>query len=64
MLKKQKNIRFSGAGDSHQNWTEKCAIKMIVTMKMTMFTNTSIRCPDDTFSTDFFPTETDYTVWI
>ena len=30
MLKKQKNIRFSGAGTSHQNGAEERAIKTVV----------------------------------
>ena len=52
ILKKQKNIRFSGAGASHQNGESERAIKTLVTMSRTMLMHAALRCPEDTFSTD------------
>ena len=53
LLKTQQNIRFSGAGTSHQNGAVDCTINMVVNMTRTMFMHTMMRCPKDTLSTDF-----------
>ena len=63
LLKKHKNIRFSGAVTSHQNGAVHCDIKAVVTMESTMLMQTALRCPDDAFSTDLWPTPMDYYVW-
>ena len=59
LLKKQKNVRFSGAGASNQNGATERAIKMVVTMERTMLIYAEIRCPHDTFYTDIWPMEMD-----
>ena len=64
MLKKQKNIRFSGVGASHQNGAEERAIKTFFTMERTMLMNTALRCPEDTFTTDLWPMAMHYAVWV
>ena len=63
-LKKQKKIRFSGAGASHQNGAAERNIKTIVTMARTMLMHAARSCPEDTFSTDLCPMEMDYDVWV
>ena len=45
LLKKQQKIRFSGAGDSHQNGAADRAIKTVVTMERTMLMHAALRCP-------------------
>ena len=62
LLKKQKNIRFSGDGASHQNGAAESAIKTLVTMTRTTLMNAALRCPEDTVSTDIWPMEIDYSV--
>ena len=62
LLKKQQNIRFSGAGASHQNGAAERAIKTVVTMARTMLMHTELRCPEDTFSTDIWSVAMDYSV--
>ena len=64
MLKKQKKIRFSGAGASHQNGAAECAIKMVVTMKSTMLMHAALICPEDTLSTDLWPMAMYYDLWV
>ena len=64
LLKKQKKIRFSGAGASHQNGAAERAIKMVVTMARTMLMNAALRCPEDTLSTDIWPMAMYYAVWV
>ena len=64
ILKKKKKIRFSGAGALHQNGSEECDIKTLVTMTRTMLMYTALRCPDDTLSTDLWPRAMDYYVWV
>ena len=46
------NIRFSGAGASHQNGASKHIIKTVVNMQMTMLMHAALICPKDTFYTD------------
>ena len=53
MLKKQKRIRFSGDGASHQNGAVERTIKMTVNMERTTSMHTALICTKDTFSTDF-----------
>ena len=64
LLKNQQNIRFSGAGASHQNGAVEHFIKTIVTMARTMLMHTDLICPEDTFSTYLWPMEMDYSVWV
>ena len=63
-MKKQKNIRFSEAGASHQNGAAERAIKTVVTMARTMVMHSALRCPEDTISTYIWPMEMDYAVWV
>ena len=53
LLKNQQKIRFSGAGSSHQNGAAECAIKTVVTMKMTMLMHAALRCTYEKLSTEF-----------
>ena len=64
LLKQQKKISFSGAGASHLNGEAERAINKIVTMARTMFMNIALRFPEDTLSTDLWPTVMDYAVWV
>ena len=64
MLKKQKKIRFSWAGSSHQNGAAERAIKTVVTMASNILMHDVLRCPEDTLSTDLWPTKMDYYVWV
>ena len=64
LLKKQKNIRFSEAGASHQNGAAERTIKTVVTMERIMLMHSALRCPEETFSTDIWPMEMDYAVWV
>ena len=64
LLKKQQKIRFSGAGASHQNGAAERAIKTVVTMARSMLMHSALRYPEETFSTDLWPTEMDYAVWV
>ena len=64
LLKKQKKIRFSGSGASHQNRSAERAIKTVVTMARTMLIHAALRCFKETFSTDTFPMAMDYSVWV
>ena len=63
-MKNQKNIRFSGAGASHKNGAAERAIKTVVTMTRTMLMHAALRCPEEKFSTDLWPMEMDYAVWV
>ena len=53
LLKNKKNIRFSGAGTSHQNGAVEGTIKMVVTMVSTILMHAVLICPKETFSTNF-----------
>ena len=64
LFKKQQKIRFSRAGASHQNGEAERSIKTVVTMESTMSMHNALRCPEDTFSTDIWPMEMDYAVWV
>ena len=64
LLKKQQKIGFSGAGTSNQNGAAERTIKTVVTMEMTMLMHAALRCPEDTLSTDIWPMEMDYAVWV
>ena len=64
LLKNQKKIRFSGSGASHKNGAAECAIKTVVSMARTMLMHAALRCPEDTLSTDLWPMEMDYAVWV
>ena len=61
LLKKQKNISFSGDGASHQNGAAERTIKRVGTMARTMLIHAALRCPEDTF---FLPMEMDYSIWV
>ena len=63
LLKKQQNIRFSGAGASYQNGAAERAIKTIVTMERTMLMHAALRFPDENFSTDIWTMAMDYDIW-
>ena len=64
LLNKQQKIRFSGAGDSHQNGAAERAIKMVVNMARTMLMHDALRCPEDKLSNDLCPMAMDYDVWV
>ena len=64
LLKQQQKIRFSGAEASHQNGAPERSIKMVATMETTMLMHAALRCPEDTLSTDFWPMEMQYYVWV
>ena len=64
LLNKEQKIRFSGASALDQNRLVERAIKMVVTMARNMLMYTALICPDYTFSTDLWPTEMDYAVWV
>ena len=49
LLKKQKNIRFSGTGASHQNGTAERAIKTVVTMERTALMHNAVIYPEYIF---------------
>ena len=61
---KHQKIRFSGAGASHQNGAAKSTIKTVVTMTGTMLMHSALRYPEETLSTDIWPMEMDYDVWV
>ena len=63
-MKKQQKIRFSRDGASHQNVVAERAIKRVVTMSRTMLMHAALRCPEDTLSTDLWPTAIYYAVWV
>ena len=64
LLKKHQQVRFSGAGASHQNGATERVIKTVVTTTRTVLTNVVLVCPKDTFTNDIFPMMMDYAVWI
>ena len=64
LLNKYQKIIFSGSGASHQNGAVERAIKTVVTISRTMLMHTALRCPEDTLSTDIWPMEMDYVVWV
>ena len=64
LLKNQQNIRFSGAGASHQNGAAEHAIKTVVTTEIIMLMHAALICPEDTLSTDILPIAMDYAVWV
>ena len=64
ILKKQQNIIFSGDGASHQNGAEERATKTVVNILRAMLMHAALRFPEDTFSTDLWPMEIYYSVWI
>ena len=64
LLKKQQNIRFSGAGASYQNGASERAIKMLVTMASTMFLHAALRFTENILSTDLWTMAMYYDVWV
>ena len=64
LLKNQQNIMFSGAGASYQNGAVEHSINTVVTMSRTMLMHTALICPEETLSTDIWPMEMDYSVWV
>ena len=63
-MKKQRKIRFSGAGASYENGAAERAIKTVVTMARTILMHAALRCPEDTFPTDLWQMAMDYAVWV
>ena len=63
LLKKQKKIRFSGAGASHQNGSAERAIKTVFTIARTILMHAVLRCPEDTLATNIWPMAMNYAVW-
>ena len=64
MLKKQQQIRFSGAVNSHQNGASERAIKTVVNMERTTLMQAALRCYEKKSSTDLWPMAMDYAVWV
>ena len=60
LLKKQQKIKFSGSGASHQNGSAERAIQVVVTTERIMLMHSALRCPEDSLSTDLWPTAMDY----
>ena len=60
LLKKQKYIRFSGAGASHKNGAVECAINMVVTLSSTMLTHPALICPEENVFTHICPMQMYY----
>ena len=63
-LKKQKKIRFSRAGASHQNGATERTIKTTVTVERTRFMHAVLICPEEKFCTNIWKMSMDYSVWI
>ena len=63
MLNKQKNVRFMGAGASHQHGGEERTTKIVVTMASTMLMHAALRCPEKKIPTDLLPLVID-DVWV
>ena len=63
-LKNQQKIKFSAAGDSHQNGEAERAIKTVVTTTRTMLVHAALRCPEEKLYTAIWPMAMDYDVWI
>ena len=64
LLKKQQNIRFSGAGASYKNGEAEHVINAVVTMTRTMLMHAALWFFEGTVSTDVWPMEMEYTVWV
>ena len=62
LLNKQQNIRFSGAGASHQNGAAERAVKTEFNMENIQVMHASLRCPEETLTTDIWTMEIDYAV--
>ena len=60
LLKKNKSIRFRGAGASHKNGAAERVIKTILNMSRAMLIHAALRCPEETPSTDIWPMAMDY----
>ena len=64
LFKKQKHIRFSGAGASQKNGASERAIKTVVTMERTALMQAELRCPEDTLYTDLWKMKIYYSLWV
>ena len=64
LLKKQQKIRFSGSSASHKNGVAEIAINTLFTKARNMLMHAALRCPEDTFFTDLWPTAMYYSVWV
>ena len=62
MLKKQKNIMFSGSEASHQNWSSEKIINTLVATERDMLMHATLKCTESTFSTGVYPMNTVYAV--
>ena len=63
LLKQQQKIRFSGAGASHQNRAAEHANNTVVSMSRAILIHAALKCSEDTFSTNLFPTAMYYAIW-
>ena len=63
-LEEPENISFSGDGASDQNWALECYVKTVFSMARTMLIHDVLRYTGDTFSTDIWPMEMEYDLWI
>ena len=64
ILNMKQKIRFSGAVASYQNGAVERAIKTVVTIERTVLMHADLRFTEDTLSTDLWPMEIDYAVWV
>ena len=64
LSKKQQNIRFIGAGASHQNGASERATKTVVAMERTMLMHAELIRPKDMFSTNLWTMKIYYDVWV
>ena len=64
ILKKHKNIGFSGAVVSHQNGAAQSTMNKLFTMARTMLMNIAIRFNEDKFPTDLWPMLAKYALCI
>ena len=62
MLKKQKNIMFSGSEASHQDWSSEKIINTLVATERDMLMHATLKCTESTFSTGVYPMNTVYAV--
>ena len=64
LLKKQRILRFSGAGTSHHNGETDCAINTVFTIERTMLMNAALTYPDEKLFTNICTMSMNYDVCI
>ena len=64
LLNNQQKISFSGAGASHKNGAAERAIKTVITLERNVLMHAALRCPEDILSTNIWPMEIDFAVWV